>query len=470
MDVGETEVASAVVVGEALVVDAHEVEQRGVEVVEVDFVFGGVPTEVVSCPIDGASLHSATRETQGVAVGVVFSTVCSLTGWRTTKFAAPNDESIFEKSTGLQVGEEGAHRLVGGASIGAMSFFELSVLVPIEPISFAALDLNEADAAFRKTAGEEAAISKTLTMLVVETVKLAGSRTLSADVEGFRSSGLHAEGEFVGLGASGERIDVDAILFVGSIKSFQQFQLCQLFSGSETARVPQIRKRVVSGDVGGVLPIDTGTAGIGGKEARVVGAGPALLVWSHDDIARQVVVLRSETVEQPVANPRARKGHLTAERLKGRSGVIDAVAMHGSDDAELVGVLGHVREDLTDRDPRLAVLFEGERRGQDLVAAVAEMRWQLYWDLLPVVFCKERFGIEAIDLRDAPSHEEPNDPFGAGGKVEVCIRGHSLRFSGQQAAKRNHAESRTGLPEGFSPAQLRDIEDALTVSWFHHSM
>ena len=41
--VGEAEVAAGVAVGEFLVVDAHEVEDGGVEVVEVDgFVFGVV--------------------------------------------------------------------------------------------------------------------------------------------------------------------------------------------------------------------------------------------------------------------------------------------------------------------------------------------------------------------------------------------------------------------------------------------
>jgi len=47
VDVGEAEVAALGSVGEAGVFDAHEVEDGGVEVVDVDWVFGDVVAEVV---------------------------------------------------------------------------------------------------------------------------------------------------------------------------------------------------------------------------------------------------------------------------------------------------------------------------------------------------------------------------------------------------------------------------------------
>src|SRR6187401_3188153 len=54
--VGEAEVAAAVAVGQALVVDAHEVQNRRVQVVDVDLVLDGVPAEVVGGPIGEAAL------------------------------------------------------------------------------------------------------------------------------------------------------------------------------------------------------------------------------------------------------------------------------------------------------------------------------------------------------------------------------------------------------------------------------
>ena len=46
-DVGQTEVPARVAVGEAFVVEAEEVEDGGVQVVDVDFVLDGAEAEVV---------------------------------------------------------------------------------------------------------------------------------------------------------------------------------------------------------------------------------------------------------------------------------------------------------------------------------------------------------------------------------------------------------------------------------------
>src|SRR6188472_2798309 len=46
-------------IGEALVVDAHEMQHRGVEVVDVDGVLDDVVAEVARLTIDGAALRAA---------------------------------------------------------------------------------------------------------------------------------------------------------------------------------------------------------------------------------------------------------------------------------------------------------------------------------------------------------------------------------------------------------------------------
>ena len=47
MDIGQPEVASAIAVGEFFVIDTHEVQQRGVKIVDVHPFFGGVPAELI---------------------------------------------------------------------------------------------------------------------------------------------------------------------------------------------------------------------------------------------------------------------------------------------------------------------------------------------------------------------------------------------------------------------------------------
>ena len=59
-DVGEPEVAALVAVGELQVIEPKEVQQRGVEVVHMDGVFGNSPADFVGLAVDLATFDSAT--------------------------------------------------------------------------------------------------------------------------------------------------------------------------------------------------------------------------------------------------------------------------------------------------------------------------------------------------------------------------------------------------------------------------
>src|SRR6266516_2798617 len=56
-DVGQAKIAAGVAVREALVVEAEEVQNRGVQVVDVDLVLGGVIAVVVGAAVAQAALH-----------------------------------------------------------------------------------------------------------------------------------------------------------------------------------------------------------------------------------------------------------------------------------------------------------------------------------------------------------------------------------------------------------------------------
>ena len=61
MDVGEAEVAALEAEGQLLVVEAEQVQDRGVEVVDVDAVFDGAEAEFVGLAEDGAGLRRRRR-------------------------------------------------------------------------------------------------------------------------------------------------------------------------------------------------------------------------------------------------------------------------------------------------------------------------------------------------------------------------------------------------------------------------
>ena len=62
VDVGQPVVAALEVVGQPFVVDAQEVEDRGLEVVDVDGVLGDVVAEVVGLAVGDAGLDAAAGE------------------------------------------------------------------------------------------------------------------------------------------------------------------------------------------------------------------------------------------------------------------------------------------------------------------------------------------------------------------------------------------------------------------------
>ena len=59
MNIGEAELAALEAEGEAFVIDAHEVHDRRLEIVDVDFVLHGVETELIALAIAHAGLHTA---------------------------------------------------------------------------------------------------------------------------------------------------------------------------------------------------------------------------------------------------------------------------------------------------------------------------------------------------------------------------------------------------------------------------
>ena len=79
-------------------VDAHEVKDGSVEVVEVDGFFFGVVAVVVGRAVNGAWFDTAASHEHGEAVWIVVTSVFALGGWGAPEFAAPKNESFVEKA------------------------------------------------------------------------------------------------------------------------------------------------------------------------------------------------------------------------------------------------------------------------------------------------------------------------------------------------------------------------------------
>ena len=99
MDIGEAEVAALAAEGEPFVVDAELVKNGGVEIVDVNFILGGVIAKVIGGTVGEAGLHSSAGHPHCKAVRVMITSPGfphHLSDRGATKFAAPDDKGIVK--------------------------------------------------------------------------------------------------------------------------------------------------------------------------------------------------------------------------------------------------------------------------------------------------------------------------------------------------------------------------------------
>ena len=138
MNVGQAEVAAGVAVGELLVVEAEQVQDRGVQVVDVDRVLDGLEAELVGRAVDVAALDAAAGQPHREAVVVVVAAVDlagvgarvrQLDRRRAAELAAPDHQRVVEQAALLQVGEQRGDGLV--ALAGQLAVVDLDVVVVV---------------------------------------------------------------------------------------------------------------------------------------------------------------------------------------------------------------------------------------------------------------------------------------------------------------------------------------------------
>ena len=105
MHVRQAEVAAAVTVGEAGVVEAEEVEEGGVEVMDVDFVFDRFVAELVGVAEGLAPLYPAAGQPHGEAAAVVVAALGPFGPGGAAEFPPPDDERFVEQAAALEVGQ-----------------------------------------------------------------------------------------------------------------------------------------------------------------------------------------------------------------------------------------------------------------------------------------------------------------------------------------------------------------------------
>lgn len=150
MYVGQAVVASLEPVGESGVVESQQVEQRGVQVVDVDRVGDNVETEIIGLTMGMPGPQSAAGQPDAeAAIVVVAAVIPPLNHGRPAKLTPPDDDRVIQQSPFLEIGHQRGTGLIGIEGVLLHTSGQVAVLIPgfVE-------QLNEADAAFDESPRE----------------------------------------------------------------------------------------------------------------------------------------------------------------------------------------------------------------------------------------------------------------------------------------------------------------------------
>ncbi len=121
------------IVGELVVVEAEEPQQRDMKIADMSFAIHCIHTEFV-CRADGvAGVAAATGEPDRHGIRVVIATVSGAAADTVigcaTEFTAPDDQRAVEQTALLEVGDQGGNGLVHAAYEIAMRTLDVIVAV-----------------------------------------------------------------------------------------------------------------------------------------------------------------------------------------------------------------------------------------------------------------------------------------------------------------------------------------------------
>ena len=430
-------------VGEFFVVDAEQVQERGVHVVDVHLVLLGVEAVIVGGAVGEAAFHAGTGHPHGKAPRVVVAAVHAgaLHGGCAAEFTAPQHQRVVEQPTRLEVGEQSGDGFIDLGGFFGVAFFEVAVLIPLY-LAVAVGNLHEAHAALGKAAGHQALPAEILGDGVVHSIKFAGGLGFAGDVLNLRHRGLHAIGELEGIDAAFEHgvgrvgkmilielleeIELRALLAVGPLWVFDvmHFGILGLEAGVADGRAAVVRGQECAAPV---VQAAVGERGANGDEGR------------------QVFVFRAKPVADPRAHARSHEVVRAGVQLEQRAAVGGVGAVRAVDETDVIDMPCDIGKQLADLVPALAIRLELPRRGKE-VAGLGKGDLRLgKRQRFAVIALQQRLVLKSVHVRRTAFHEQENDALGPRPEMRTPSRQRILRL--QHRGQRQRAEAEGGLFE-----------------------
>ena len=136
MDIGKPVIPTLETESEFLVVDTHGVQDGGLQVMDMDPIFGDTHTQFIGFAILQTRLAAAACHPGTISVGVMVPAPdlaiveIILDEGGAAEFAAPDHQGVIEQAPLLQILHQRPRRLIGIAALGVQLGGEAIVLVP----------------------------------------------------------------------------------------------------------------------------------------------------------------------------------------------------------------------------------------------------------------------------------------------------------------------------------------------------
>ena len=166
----QPKVTSRILERQPLMVQAQQVQDRGMQIVHVDFVGDGFESQFVGGPVCDAAFEAASGQPGGKTLGVMITAIGALGKRCASELTAPPNQSVVEQATLFQVSQQPGDRLVYFQG-QFLVLGHVAVLVPHRGrIVVAVVDLNVAHASFSELTRHQALTPKAVRGLLADPV------------------------------------------------------------------------------------------------------------------------------------------------------------------------------------------------------------------------------------------------------------------------------------------------------------
>ena len=338
MHIRQTEWPALKIIGELFMIEAQLVEDGRLYIVHGYLALDSIVSDLIGLSMGVPSPDAAASEPYAERIRMMVASLERvllpfpvLLHGRPAEFTAPDHQGVLQQSPLFQVQQECGHRLVDHAAFvdethvdGPVGRCAVRIPSPVE-------DLDETDPFLNQFAGEEDVVRQGC-LSGACTVELVDIGRLVIDIHHFGNGYLHLVGHLI-LGDARQDLRIPVFLVAEPVHLIDGINGCLAYIPLHPGRVLDIQDGFTlrSALYALVHGRQEATAPHALSGIRIVAAG------SQYDEARQVAVLRPETIGDPGSHAGPAQSGCTAMHQQLCRTVIELVRIHRLQDADLIG-------------------------------------------------------------------------------------------------------------------------------------